>query len=213
VESSNIDRRLLVSSIGIERETNPHERTGAGSDLDAQLIERAIRSAETIAGRIRQGQGSLFASLLNVLELKAFFINGEALAVSQVEIVASHGGPILCGWLQALRVGPLVKVRRRVSLACSPEHLLTLGAWRKSRRLLVDLCRPISEAIFEGYCLLMTSPLQHGAAPLLGAGGSAIGLSAIGAYENVTLPRVKGECPETRMVAISQEETRAISVG
>jgi hypothetical protein len=38
-------------------------------------------------------------------------------------------------------------------------------------------------------------------APLLGAGGSAIGLSAAGAYENVTLPAVKGECPTSRMVA------------
>jgi len=60
-----------------------HERTGVGSDLDAQLIERAIRSAETITGGIRQGQGSLFASLSNVRELKALFVNGEALAVSQ----------------------------------------------------------------------------------------------------------------------------------
>jgi len=37
----------------------------------------------------------------------------------------------------------------------------------------------------------MASPLQHGAAPLLGAGGSAIGLSATGAYEDVTLPAVE----------------------
>src|SRR5690242_16258021 len=62
------------------------------------------------------------------------------------------------------------------------------------------------QATFEGYRLLLTPPLQHGTAPLLGAGGSAICLSATGAYENVTLPTVKGECPATRMVAMTQEE-------
>jgi hypothetical protein len=190
-----------------------HERTGVGSDLYAQLIERAIRSAETITGGIRQGQGSLFASLSNVLELKALFVKGEALAVSQVEVVPSHGGPILRGWLQARRVGPLVKVRCCVSLACSPQHLLTVCARWNLRSLLADLFRPISEAIFEGYCLLVTTPLQHGAAPWLGAGGSAIGLSATGAYENVTLPAVKGECPAARMVAMVREEMRVISAG
>jgi hypothetical protein len=49
--------------------------------------------------------------------------------------------------------------------------------------------------------LLKTPPLQHGAAPLLGAGGSAICLSAAGAYENVTLPAVEGKCCTATMVA------------
>jgi hypothetical protein len=104
-------------------------------------------------------------------------------------------------------------MRRGVGLACSLEHRITLGAWRKSGRLLADLFRPISQAILEGYCLLLTTPLQHGAAPSLGAGGSAICLSATGAYENVTLPAVKGECPTARMVAVEKEETRVISEG
>jgi hypothetical protein len=116
-------------------------------------------------------------------------------------------------WLQAARVGPVVEMRGCVGLACSLEHLITLGAWRKSGCLLADPFCPISQAIFEGYCLLVTTPLQHGAAPSLGAGGSAIGLSATGAYENVTLPAVKGECPTARMVAAAQEEMRVISVG
>jgi hypothetical protein len=92
-------------------------------------------------------------------------------------------------------------VRRCVGQACSLEHFLTLGAWRKSGRLIADLCRPISEAIFEGNRLLVMPPLQHGAAPVLGAGGSATSLSATGAYENVTLPAVKRECSAARMVA------------
>jgi hypothetical protein len=61
--------------------------------------------------------------------------------------------------------------------------------------------------------LLVTTPPQHGAAPLSGAGGSAIGLSAAGAYVNVPLPAVKGECPMAKMVAVVQEERRVISMG
>jgi hypothetical protein len=104
-------------------------------------------------------------------------------------------------------------MRRGVGLACSLEHRITLAAWRKLGRLLADLFRPISQAIFEGYCLLVTTPLQHGAAPSLGAGGSAICLSAAGAYENVPLPAVKGECPTARLVAVAEEEMRVISAG
>ena len=113
---------------------------------------------------------------------------------------------LLRRWLQARRVGPVVEMRRCVGLACSLEHRITLGAWRQSGRLLADIFRPISQAIFEGYCLLVTTPLQHGAAPSLGAGGSAICLSAAGAYENVTLPAVKGECPTARIVAVAQKK-------
>jgi hypothetical protein len=47
----------------------------------------------------------------------------------------------------------------------------------------------------------------------LGAGGSAIGLSAADAYENVTLPAVKGECQSARMVAVASEKMRVISMG
>ncbi len=102
---------------------------------------------------------------------------------------------------------------RDVGLACSLEHLITLDAGRKSGCLLANLFRPFGQATFEGYRLLLTPPLQYGAAPLLGAGGSAIYLPATGAYENVTLPTVKRKRPATSMVAIAEEETRVISVG
>ena len=54
---------------------------------------------------------------------------------------------------------------------------------RKSGSLLANLFRPFGQAAFEGYRLLLTPPLQHDAAPLLGAGGSAICLSATGERE------------------------------
>jgi hypothetical protein len=64
---SNIDIGLLVSSVEFERETDPHERAGVGSDLYAQLMEGAIRSAKAIPGGIRQGHRSLVLDGLNVL--------------------------------------------------------------------------------------------------------------------------------------------------
>jgi hypothetical protein len=51
---SRIKSRLLIPSGDIERQTDAHERTGVGSDLDGQL-KGVVRSAEAIPGRIRQG--------------------------------------------------------------------------------------------------------------------------------------------------------------
>ncbi|MFH0303076.1 hypothetical protein AAFX91_39185 [Bradyrhizobium sp. 31Argb] len=69
------------------------DRPGVVSDLDCHALRKGTHGAliYRIPCHVSEGSGSFFLDSFNVEEFQAFFVEGNGLIVSNVEVVAGHG--------------------------------------------------------------------------------------------------------------------------